>query len=438
MKTWKAYIKDELKKEPGILLLAYPYTFLWKPVSDKKVRQVWGKPNSFREKAVYIHVPFCRNKCLFCNFVSYFNAPSHIISRYVECLIKEMKALSSLTEHLSTDSLCLGGGTPNLLDEGSLKLILKSASDYMHLNKGTEISMEIYPDDSMEAGKLKLLRDCGINRISLGIQSFDNKIKKACKRFDTKKQNVRLYDLSRKAGFNNINLDLMFGLPGQSPESLLDSLTLAVKLSPEHISVYPLSARHPQVSFYKQMKGIEVRSLIDTFNFIRRFLTGKGYFQISRYWYVKKGASYRYNECCSDLVPWLGIGLNSISYNSNFIYKNTPDLKKYMFDLDNGILPVEKGYTLRGKDIISNYIIRKITYLKIDRNDFKRTFGKDIMYYFRDQMIALEGFGLIKIGRGNIELTPKGIFYEALVKRCFYDYKILRKKEEFYKNKGIS
>ena len=109
-----------------------------------------------------------------------------------------------------------------------------------------------------------------------------------------------------------------------------------------------------------------------------------------------------------------------ISYNSNFIYKNTPDLKKYFSALDHDRLPIEKGYLLRRKDIMKNYIIRKITYLRVDREDFKKIFGKDIMYYFRKIIRILKKFNLIDINKKHIELTPKGIFYTALLKRCFY------------------
>ncbi len=434
MVSWEAYIKEELKKEPGILLLAYPYTFLWNPVSEAKVKEVWKNPNSLKEKVVYVHIPFCKRKCTFCNFVSYFNIPYSLTKKYIGYLKKEMEMLSPLTSSFTTTSLCIGGGTPNIFKEKESEYILKIIHKFMNLNKEIEMSIELTPDDSINASKLKLLKDYRINRISLGIQSFDDRIKRICNRFDTAQQNIKIYNIARKIGFNNINFDLIFGLPNQTFRSWLKTLTLTAKLGPEHISVYPLSARHSQISLYEYAKRIDVKKMINTFNFTKKFLTKEGYFQISRYWYVKRGVSYKYNECCSDLVPLLGLGLNSISYNSNFTYKNTPDLKKYFSALNQDKLPIENGYTFIEKDRMRNYIIRKITYLRIDREDFKKNFGRDMGYYFGKIIRILTKFNLIKVDKKYIKLTSQGIFYTALVKRCFYNFNILKAKEAFYKN----
>jgi oxygen-independent coproporphyrinogen-3 oxidase len=434
MRSWKEYVKQELNREPGILLLAYPYSFLWRDVNEANVKKTWKKVTNVKEKIVYIHIPFCRKKCFFCGFVSFFHTPYDLIKKYVHCLKKEMMIISPYVSHLTTDSLRLGGGTPNLLKEKELADIFRAARRFMNLKKEAEISMEIFPDDSMDAAKLKLMKTCGVNRISMGIQSFDNKIKRACNRFDTRKNNLKIYNLARKIGFDKINFDLIFGLPLQNSRSWLDTLDLTVKLSPEHITIYPLAARHPRILFYEHMKKMAVKNMIDTFNFTRDFLNKKGYRQINRYLYVRSGVDYVYKESFSRLGNVLGLGLNSISYVSNFTYKNTLGLKEYFSALSCNKLPVEKGYMLRGKDIMRNYVFRKITYSKIDRAEFKSEFGKDIKFYFAKVIGILEKNNLVDIDKRSIKLTPLGLFYTALVKRCFFNFKILNKKESFYKN----
>jgi oxygen-independent coproporphyrinogen-3 oxidase len=434
MKNWNDYINEEVKKEPGILLLAYPYTFLWKPVREETVKRIWQDSSASKGMTVYIHIPFCKRKCLFCNFVSYFNAPDGLIAKYIAGLKKEMEIMSPFTSHLDIESLCIGGGTPNFLRNEKLEEIFKAVHKFMKLKKDTEMSIELFPDDSVNTAKLKLLRDYGINRISLGIQFFDERIKKLCNRFDTIQQNIKIYNLARKIGFTNINFDLIFGMPRQTIESWTKTLAMTVKLGPEHLSIYPISARNSQIPFFEYAKDIDVKKLIKMFNFTREFLACRGYSQISRHWYVKKRFFYKYNECFANLIPALGLGLNSISYNSNFTYKNTSDLIKYCSVLNYGNLPIEKGYTLQGKDKIRNYCFKKITYLKIDRDDFKRNFKKDIRCYFGYILSILEKFNLIKINKRYIKLTRKGIFYTALVKRCFYDFKVLLHKDAFYKN----
>jgi len=434
MKSWEAYIKEELKREPGILLLTYPYTFLWKTVKDAEVKEIWERPNSLKKKIIYIHIPFCKRKCFFCNFIAYFHTPYDLITKYVDYLKKEIEILSPFTSALITNSLSIGGGTPNLLQEKELGDILKTVHKFMNLEKEAEINIEIFPDESINASKLKLLKEYGVNRISLGIQSFDDKIKKICNRFDTRQQNIKIYNTARKFGFKNINFDLMFGLPKQTLKSWIETLALAVKLDPEHISIQPLTARHPNFLCYEYMRKINVKKLISTFNFTREFLTKKGYLAISRHSYVKGDFSYKYHDCCSNFIPLLGVGLNSTSYISNLTYKNIPTFKKYFSALDDNKLPIEKGYIFKGKDKIRNYITRKIFHLKIDRDDFRKNFGRDIKYYFRKAIQLLEKFKLIDVNKKYINLTPNGIFYTALVNRCFYDFKVLKKKGEFYRN----
>jgi len=351
-------------------------------------------------------------------------------------LKKEIKLFSPLTSHLATTSLCIGGGTPNILKEKELEGILLQAHKFMNLEKDAEMGIELYPDDSVYASKLKLLKRYRINRISLGIQSFDNRIKKICNRFDSREQNIKVFETARKLGFNNINFDLIFGLPNQTRQSFSDTLSLAVKLYPEQISMYPLAARHSQILFYKYTRKRDVQDSINTFDFARDFLAKKGYAQISRYWYMKRGAGvrYKYNECCSDLMPWLGLGLNSISYYSNFTYKNTPVLEKYLTALERGKLPVEKGYAFGEKDTMRNYVIRKMNYSKVGREGFKKIFREDLIYIFRRIIKVLKKFDLVDVNKEYLALTARGIFYEALVKRCFYAFGALRKKEAFYRD----
>ena len=163
MKNWEAYIRNELKRDPGILLLVYPYTFLWKDISEAKVKEIWKKPNSSKEKIVYIHIPFCKRKCFFCNFVAYFNTPYTLITKYVNYLKKEIEIIAPLTSSLVTDYLSIGGGTPNLLREKELEDILKTTHKFINLKEEATMSIEIFPDESINVSKLKLLKDYGMN-----------------------------------------------------------------------------------------------------------------------------------------------------------------------------------------------------------------------------------------------------------------------------------
>jgi oxygen-independent coproporphyrinogen III oxidase len=431
MRSRVEYIRQELKREPGILLLAYPYSFLWHRIEEEKIRQRWENLCRAEEKVAYIHIPFCRAKCSFCGFVAYFNSPYELIRKYVRYLAKEIKAVAPLVSRLTTDSLRIGGGTPSLLKEDELARIFRAARS-LNLKKDAEISMEVFPDSSETASRLKAMKDLGINRISLGIQSFDDRIKRECNRSDSRNDNVRVYDAARKTGFRSINFDLMFGLPRQTSGSWEDTLRVTVRLKPEQVTIYPLAARHPKIALYGHARNTDVGAMIRTFEFTRDFLGEKGYRPVNRYLYVKESSPYIYKESFSSLAPVLGLGLNSISYVSDFTYKNTPRLNEYFRALARGRLPVDTGYELRGSEIMVNYVFRKITYGAIARDEFRQRFGTDIVSQFGRILGILERFNLITVDSKQVALTPQGVYYTSLVKRCFFDFSLLRKKEAYY------
>ena len=185
---------------------------------------------------LYIHVPFCQTKCPYCDFYS-ITSPD-LISAYLKAL--EIEASFYKDSFASFDTLYLGGGTPSLLDAEQLTALVNTPRRHFKFTPDTEFTLEANPDD-ITAEKLRLWRELGINRLSLGVQSFDEAELVFLQRRHTARQTRRAMELIRAAGFDNLGLDLMYGLPGQSPDTWLQTLETALGFTPEHLSCYQLT-----------------------------------------------------------------------------------------------------------------------------------------------------------------------------------------------------
>lgn len=198
---------------------------------------------------IYIHIPFCKAKCYYCDFVSVANK-KELYEEYVQAVIKEIR--SKDISKYSIDTIYIGGGTPSILDSKSISNILKEIIPYAE--KEAEITIEVNPGTA-DKEKLKEYKNAGINRLSIGLQSTKNDLLKQIGRIHTYEEFLKIYKTARKIGFKNINVDLMLGLPNQSIEMLNDSLEEIIKINPEHVSVYSLILEENTKLFEEVNKG---------------------------------------------------------------------------------------------------------------------------------------------------------------------------------------
>ena len=189
------------------------------------------------ELGIYIHIPFCKQKCYYCDFISFENKQNEI-GQYCKALIKEIQHESkNIKESVST--IYVGGGTPSFVDANYVKQIIEVVKSNYYIQKNAEITVEINPGTVNEE-KLKKYKEAGVNRLSIGLQSTKNELLKQIGRIHTFEEFLFSYNLARKTGFQNINVDLMLGLPNQTLEDIEDSLKQIIKIDPEHISLYSL------------------------------------------------------------------------------------------------------------------------------------------------------------------------------------------------------
>lgn len=293
-----------------------------------------------KELELYIHIPFCVKKCDYCDFLS-FPADNRTQRRYVDALQKEITCYGALYPDRKITTIFIGGGTPSWLDEEEIVRILHTVREAFEVERDAEITIECNPGTAT-AHKLVRYREAGINRISIGLQSAHNEELALLGRIHTWEQFLKTYDLARKAGFSNINVDLMSALPGQTLETFSDTLKKVLALKPEHLSVYSLMIEEG-TPFYERYRedekhreaGEPTELLPDeeqeyaVTKLTQRVLREAGYhwYEVSNF--AKPGYECRHNIGYWKRADYLGVGLGAASLIDNVRYANVRDLEEY-------------------------------------------------------------------------------------------------------------
>lgn len=281
---------------------------------------------------LYIHIPFCAKKCAYCDFLS---APAGIgVQRsYVEQLINEISCQSARYLGYHVTSVYLGGGTPSLLEPHEIEAVMNQVRRGFRVEEDAEVTMEANPG-TVTLEKLKAYAEGGINRISIGLQSADNRELKALGRIHTYDEFLKTYQRARQAGFTNINIDLMSALPGQSLASWRSTLKQVTRLKPEHISAYSLMVEEGTPFYERYHDHPELLPDEDEernmYYAAKQFLKEQGFVRYEISNYAKPGCECRHNIGYWTGVEYLGLGLGASSYIQGFRFRNESDLKTYL------------------------------------------------------------------------------------------------------------
>lgn len=369
---------------------------------------------------IYVHIPFCAKKCYYCDFISY-DDECEIIEEYIQSLVKEIKIKSKDFGKRQIYTIYIGGGTPSFLDSKYIVQIINAIKENYKINIKAEITIEVNPGTVTKI-KLQDYKNCGVNRISIGLQSTNNEILKQIGRIHTYENFLETYKLTREVGFNNINVDLMLALPNQTIGQLEESIHEVIKLQPEHISLYSLILEENTKLFldYEQRKlnlpsDEEERAMYWR---TKRILEEVGYshYEISNF--AKMGYKSIHNTNCWEQKSYLGIGIAAHSYIENIRYSNIIEIKEYIKNIKNGkieenkiIQEIQNTYTMQKEFIMLG--LRKIEGIKI--SDFKNKFVQNPIYIFRKEFDELVENELILIDENVIKLTNKGIDFANIV-----------------------
>lgn len=385
---------------------------------------------------IYIHIPFCKQKCKYCDFISFYS-DENMQKGYIEMLIKEIKEKDiykiksenqklkynkknnnediGYKEKIEISTIYIGGGTPSFIDSKYISKILKEIKANYNVSEDAEITIEVNPG-TVNKEKLLDYKNSGINRISIGLQSANDRILKLIGRIHNYNEFLETYNQVKEIGFENVNIDLMLAIPTQTEKELQDSVIKVINLEPNHISLY---------SFILE-EGTEFDRLISKGEYelvdenlerkmywkTKKLLQKNGYnhYEISNF--SKKGYESKHNTDCWNQKEYIGFGLAAHSYFEGMRFSNTDCIETYIKNLKND--EIEKNIVLhetqnreeKAKEFMM-LGLRKIEGVSI--SEFERKFEVHPLFYFRFEIEKLVELGLIEVDLDNIKLTKKGL-----------------------------
>lgn len=417
----------------------------WQRYFTELYRQI----RRIKKMVIYIHIPFCIQKCHYCDFLS---APcdAGIRERYVECLIREIEYYGEWYgmrgRNIPVTSIFFGGGTPSILESNQIQSIMDKLKTTYSIEENAEITMECNPGTVTEA-KLSGYRVAGINRLSIGLQSANNAELKSIGRIHTYEQFLNSYDMARKCGFKNINVDLMSALPGQTLESYRNTIEKVLDVKPEHISAYslileegtPLYERIEQLEEQKMPTGLPNEDTErEMYYMTERMLKDAGYerYEISNY--ARTGYECKHNTAYWRRDDYLGMGIGAASCIDDVRMKNITDIGAYMdiyekIDtrddvlqkdvserniMEDNALDKDETDVLSDEDKMEEFMFLGLRMMRgISKKEFERQFNVkyDMVYGAVTAKLIKEGLIEVSDDNDSLWLTPLGIDVSNMV-----------------------
>ncbi|MBE6081310.1 MULTISPECIES: radical SAM family heme chaperone HemW [Tissierellales] len=372
--------------------------------------------------ALYVHIPFCLKKCNYCDFISFPNKFDYV-EKYTDALVKEIRLYSSVGKKFKLNTVFIGGGTPSSINSIYIEKIMDGIYKYFDTNELKEVTIETNPK-TLDKEKLVRYRESGINRISMGVQTLNDNLLKILGRIHNTEDFYKNYDLVRNLGFNNVNLDLMFGLPFQTLEDVIYTLKEVIKLEPTHLSFYGLIVEKGTKFYDLNNRG--KLNLPDEdleramYHKGMEYLVSNGYehYEISNF--AKKGYECKHNLFYWELKPYIGLGIGAHSNIFGKRYWNFADIKEYISSLDNGSFPVS-GEEVIDKDMeMAEYCILGLRLIRgIDKKNFLGRFGIDIKEIYGKIIERHVKGGLLYENENRIYLTKRGLDLSNIVEVDF-------------------
>ncbi|AOY54803.1 radical SAM family heme chaperone HemW [Clostridium perfringens] len=371
--------------------------------------------------SLYIHIPFCAQKCLYCDFPS-FARKDHLRKAYIEALNKEIISLREKHNNLEINTIFIGGGTPSVLESDELECLLKEVAK-LNMAKDIEYSMECNPGNLTEE-KLEVMKKYGVNRISMGLQAKQDNLLKGLGRIHNYKTFKENFLLAKKVGFNNINVDLMFGLPNQRLNEWEETLREIISLEPAHISAYSLIIEEG-TAFYNLYENDKLKLPTEEeerkmYHLAKKILEENGFNQYEISNYAKEGKECRHNLAYWNMDNWIGVGSASASYMDGKRIKNISSVEEYINSINEKGEAIEEIINNSKNDNMEEFMfmgLRKIN--GIDENEFKNRFSMNINNVYGEIINKYIDEGLLIRESGRIFLSEKGIEISNIIMADF-------------------
>lgn len=366
-----------------------------------------------KKLGLYIHIPFCMNKCFYCDFAT-MPYQDKRIPEYFDLLEKEIYMYRDLAKDFEIDSIYIGGGTPTYVDSKYIERIFKVIYSLFNIKDDIEITIEGNPK-TIDEDKIKTYKKIGINRISLGVQSFNDNLVKDLGRNHTKEDVIKDIDLLREYNFKNINLDLIFSLPNQNFEDIKNDIEYLKLLNPEHISWYSLIIEENTKfnRLYKEglIKPMEDDLERELYLYIIKELEKIGLYHYEISNFSKENHQSYHNKKYWNCDNYLGIGLNAAGYINDTRYVNYSNWKKYRNEIIENKFPISSKEILSEKDSLFEYIIMRLRLKEgLDLNYIKEKYNYDFYTNNKDLIESYINNGLIERDINRLRFTSKGFY----------------------------
>ncbi|PKR85125.1 radical SAM family heme chaperone HemW [Heyndrickxia camelliae] len=363
-------------------------------------------------KAAYIHIPFCEHICFYCDFNKVF-LKGQPVDEYIEALLREMKIQLEITPVKELETIFVGGGTPTVLDENQLDRLCNGIRSILPFQNG-EFTFEANPGDLSDE-KLSILHEYGVNRLSFGVQSFNNELLKKIGRTHTSDDVFETLNKARNAGFENISIDLMYALPGQTENDFRSTLKTALDLDLPHYSSYSLIVE-PKTIFYNLMRkgklhlpseDVEARM----YDILMTEMEKHGLHQYEISNFAKPGYESKHNLVYWDNEEYFGFGAGAHSYVEQVRKSNFGPVKKYIHHLDKEELPIFEQHKLTKQEMMEEEM-----FLGLRKNNgvslslFKEKYEENVLNVFGDAISEMVERKLLEIVDNRIKLTKEGRF----------------------------
>lgn len=427
--TFRQEFSERLSRpDDSTYVYTYPFKGAYRPLTESKpARLAWGIPSG--PLNIYVHIPYCEMQCGFCNLFTTAHHSADTLGSYSEAVCQEASIVAGQVDwrRVEIDSLYVGGGTPTLLAISELRHIIQHLRGLFRFRPGAELAIESAPS-SIDEIKLEKLLGLGFRRISFGVQSFDDDELRTMGRRHDSGLSIRMVSAAVLSGFDNVNVDLIYGLPNQSLCSWIWNIETATRLGVQTITVYPLTLRE-RTGFGKRYQAAPQDFprndlLYRYYDTAVDLLSSYGYCQNTMATFAKPGGGCRHEANEFNGVPTLGLGASALSYAPTIHYTSgryfeptpvAPVLAEYFSAIDRRELPIRSGIALDKDESQRRHVILGLLYLGLDRDEFRTRFGEPLETRFDLELEVLRGEGCIDERGTHVALSQRGRRFSSLV-----------------------
>lgn len=418
--------------EGNYFISAYPPFSTWSAGGVAEVSRALANPSVSQPETplgLYVHIPFCEERCQYCYYLSYANKSAEQIDEYVNAVIEELE-LYRQTPALSDRDLSFvyfGGGTPSLLSAPTLARLMDRMRSIFPWTSAQEVSFECAPK-SVNEDKLRLLQECGVTRLSMGVQSLDDEILQLNGRIHLARDVEHAFASARKVGFPVINIDLIVGLVGESEASFLGTVDRVIAWRPESVTIYQLEIPR-NTPLHRALASEEVADPLVSWEEKRRRLglafdriEAAGYHVRSAYNAVRDPDchGFVYQDAQYHGADLLGVGLASFSYIDGVHFQNATSNRTYQELIRKGTHPIERAYALTKTERLIREFVLQLKLGRVDRSHFQAKFGIDVTARFTEELNDLQRQGLLSCDADGVTLSRTGLLRVDRILPCFF------------------